>query len=106
TVKVKTAILSTDQADLHNGYGNVKVDLSGPSAGVYMTYFNGGFSSDTLLKADFLSLDETTNQLLSFPRNAGLAPASLPFLSVGHTTLNELTATENLNYKFPLSSMF
>jgi hypothetical protein len=105
-VKVRTTILSTNLPNLSNGFGNIKAKLSGPSAGLYMTYFDGGFSSDFLLKNDFLDLDETTNQLLAFTANVNLNPASLPFYSTGHTTLNQLTASENLNYKFLLSNAF
>jgi hypothetical protein len=68
-VKVRTTILSTNLPNLSNGFGNIKAKLSGPSAGLYMTYFDGGFSSDFLLKNDFLDLDETTNQLLAFTAN-------------------------------------
>jgi hypothetical protein len=100
SVRVRETIISTDQIDLHNGIGNVKATMSGPSAGLYATYFDGGFSSDFLMKNDFLSLDETTNQLLAFTANVGLNPATLPFYSTGHTSLNQFTISENLNYKF------
>jgi hypothetical protein len=100
SVRVRANILSTDQVDLKNGFGNVKATLSGPSAGIYATYFDGGFSSDFLLKNDFLSLDETTNQFLAFTANVNLPPATLPFVSTGHTNLNQFTVSENLNYKF------
>jgi hypothetical protein len=76
--------------------------LFGPTVGLYATYFTGAFSTDFLLKADILTLNEgfadfgpgvTTGGGL--PRNAGS--------SVG---LINTTAAGDLNYRFDLYPNF
>ena len=47
------------------GVAHLRATLSGPSTGLYATYFNAGFSSDITLKFDILSLNETFNDLLA-----------------------------------------
>jgi len=104
-VRVSTSILSTQPANASNGFGDVKVSLSGPSAGLYATYFNGPFSNDLLLKNDFLNLDETTSQILAFaaePTAPAVVPFTVPFVGAGSTHLNQLTAADNLNYRIAL----
>ena len=105
-VRVRTSILSTEPANAMNGFGNVKVTLSGPSAGIYATYFNGPFSNDFLLKNDFLDLHETTSQLLAFAAEPNIppftGPFTEPFVGAGSTHLNQFTLSDNLNYRFAL----
>jgi len=85
-------------------------DVDGPSAGVFATYFNGGFSVDASLKVDFLRLDERFSDLLPFTANiiggALLAPATVPFSGSGSTDLTNVTVAANLNYRFPVSTAF
>lgn len=99
-VRVRTSILSTEPANAMNGFGNVKVTLSGPSAGIYATYFNGPFSNDFLLKNDFLDLSETTSQLLAFAAEPTSAAFTVPFVGAGNTHLNQFNLSDNINYRF------
>jgi hypothetical protein len=106
-VKVRTSVLSTDPTNLNNGFANVKVSLSGPSAGIYASYFSGPFSNDLLLKNDFLDLGEAANQLLAYNGNPGLRPQTFPYFGAGRTNLDQFTASDNVNYKFiQLSNMW
>ena len=45
------------------GVTRTTAHLSGPTAGLYGTYFNAGFSSDLTVKFDFLTLNQTFNDL-------------------------------------------
>ena len=48
------------------GFGTLSGRLTGPSVGAYATYFLNGFSTDLTLKVDFLHLNETFADSLSF----------------------------------------
>jgi len=47
------------------GVSHLRATVSGPTVGGYATYFNGGFSSDVTVKFDFLTLNETFNDVLA-----------------------------------------
>jgi hypothetical protein len=105
-VRVRTSVQSTDPTNVNNGFANINVSLSGPTAGIYASYFNGPFSNDLLLKEDFLDLSERTNQLLAYNANPdqSLQPETFPYFGAGRTNLSQFTASDNLHYKFILSS--
>ena len=84
-----------------NGFSRLSANLSGPTAGLYATYFNGGFSTDFTLKVDALTLNETFNELLAF--NNG---ANIPFAGGGSVSLLNATISGNLNYRFDLYPIF
>jgi Autotransporter beta-domain len=75
--------------------------LSGPTAGLYATYFNAGFSSDVAVKFDFLTLDETFNDLL-----ATTVPSFIAIAGAGSVNLLNSTVVGNLNYRFDLYPNF
>jgi hypothetical protein len=83
--------------------------LSGPTAGLYATYFNAGFSSDVAVKFDFLTLDETFSDLLAttgkVSPNTGV-PAFISFAGAGSVNLLNSTIVGNLNYRFDLYPNF
>ena len=87
------------------GSTQMKGNLTGLTTGVYATYFNGGFSTDFVLKVDALSLNESFNDLLSFtnpnasPSNSNL-PISRLFSNSGTFSLINTTLGGNLNYRF------
>src|SRR5262249_25807477 len=47
------------------GRESLRATASGPTVGAYATYFNAGFSTDLTVKFDFLTLDETFNDLFA-----------------------------------------
>src|SRR6185295_9103627 len=63
---VDTRSVSADPARIPGGSNALNVRFTGPSAGIYASYFNGGFSSDLAFKADFLDLDLSFSELLGF----------------------------------------
>jgi hypothetical protein len=99
---------SSDQANLLNGSARLSVNLAGPTAGLYATYFNGGFSSDFFLKVDALSLNETFNESLAFTALTAGGPTNpnVPFSGGGSTDLLNATIVGNLNYRFDLYPNF
>jgi len=60
--------------------------ISGPSVGIYGTYFNGGFFVDALVKGDFLEFDTT-----------------VPTLPIS-ADLTNFNVVSNIGYKFDLPS--
>ena len=85
------------------GVSNLHATVSGPTAGLYATYFNAGFSSDVTVKFDFLKLNETFNDLLA------TTVATNPFVSfagAGSVDLLNSTVIGNLNYRFDLYPNF
>jgi hypothetical protein len=81
--------------------------LSGPTAGLYATYFNAGFSSDVAVKFDFLTLNETFNDLLATTQGASTnTPAFISFAGAGSVNLLNSTVVGNLNYRFYLYPNF
>ncbi len=108
-ISVKTSILS-GAAITANGSSLTTADVNGPSLGLYATYFNGPFSNEFLIKNDFLSLNETNSQTLGFGacQCYGLGP--VPFTAAssgsGSASLNQLTISDDVSYKIPLSDQF
>jgi Autotransporter beta-domain len=84
------------------GSSRTTANLSGPTAGLYATYFNGGFSSDFTLRIDALNLNETFNELLACSCGPPLPQAS----GSGSVPLLNGTIAGNLNYRFNLYPNF
>lgn len=82
------------------GRASGKVRVSGPSAGVYYTYFNGGFSNDTTFKVDFLSIGLNFTEVFAY--NAGFGNPSVS--GAGGTDVNNFVVASNFQYRFPVSS--
>jgi hypothetical protein len=102
-LKLNTVATSVDQP-VGTGVSHLRATLSGPTAGLYGTYFNAGFSSDVTVKFDFLTLNETFNELL-----ATTLITTTPFISfagAGSVSLLNSTVVGNLNYRFDLYPNF
>ena len=81
--------------------GHIRV--SGPTVGGYATYFNGPFSVDTTLKADFLSINESFSETMAF--NNIVPGGQIAFVSgSGFANVTNFVAAQNLQYRFPISS--
>jgi hypothetical protein len=103
---LNTSSLSLSGAE-NNGFSRLHANLSGPTAGLYATYFNGEFSSDFILRFDALSLNESFNDLLGFNTDATTVPLNpLPFAGGGSVGLFNTTIAGNLNYRFDLYPNF
>lgn len=94
-----------------NGSAQMHANLSGPLAGAYATYFNGGFSADILLKADVFNLNENFTDNLAFTGGGGVVtPLGSGVLQAfnavttgsGSTSLLAATVFGDLNYRFNL----
>jgi len=102
-------VICTEASHLH-------ARLAGPSAGLFATYFNGGFSTDVTLKVDVLSLSETfTDSLAIFAPNlsCGCGIPELSFVNpnplvfgAASTRLLNTTVATNANYRFDLQNNF
>ena len=92
------------------GVSRLRATVSGPTAGLYGTYFNAGFSSDVTVKFDFLTVDETFNDLLATTgaasNNVVNVPAFIPVAGAGSVSLLNSTVVGNLNYRFDLYPNF
>src|SRR5262249_17259856 len=81
-LKLNTTAASLDPR-VGTGASHLRATVSGPTAGLYATYFNAGFSSDVTVKFDFLTVDETFNDLLAttgaVSGNLVNVPAFIPF---------------------------
>ena len=82
------------------GTSSGKIRVSGPSVGGYYTYFNGPFSTDTTVKADFLSINESFTEVLAF--NAGFGNALVT--GAGSANVTNFVAASNYQYRFPMSA--
>jgi hypothetical protein len=82
------------------GTSNGKIRVSGPSVGGYYTYFNGPFSTDTTLKADFLSINESFSETLAFNNNFGPGLVT----GAGSANVTNFVAASNYQYRFPMSA--
>lgn len=106
-VSLSTSILSLTPSKTASGSSSTSAHINGPSLGGYLSYFNGPFANDFLIKNDFLSLNETQSQLLGFGACSCFVPNVPPFVTPqsgsGSTNLNQLTLSDDLNYKIPLS---
>src|SRR5262249_47638200 len=103
---VPTDVTSTSLNPTKGGTGgrNPRATPSGPPGGGHATYFNAGFSSDVTVKFDFLTLDETFNDLL-----ATTLVTTTPFVfftGAGSVNLLNSTVVGNLNYRFYLYPNF
>ena len=89
--------------EVGTGLGTLSGHLSGPSVGAYATYFLNGFSTDLTLKVDFLHLNETFTDSLSF--SDGNNPAVTTFAAgAGSTNLNNYGIVWNIQQKIFLSN--
>jgi hypothetical protein len=113
---LNTSSLSTNFAIAGNGSSHTTANLAGPLAGLYATYFNGGFSTDLLLKVDVLTLNESFRDNLAFTSATGVdpltgavvasGPFNFPFGNSGSTNLLNATVMGDLNYRFNLYPNF
>jgi hypothetical protein len=103
---LNTSSLSSDITAVANGFGRLTANLSGPTAGLYATYFNGGFSTDFTLRVDALRLNESFNDLLGFNVGGGVTPNPFPSAGGGSVGLLNGTVAGNLNYRFALYPNF
>jgi hypothetical protein len=107
-LKLNTSATSIDQPLVGTGVSRLRATVSGPTAGLYATYFNAGFSSDVAVKFDFLTVNETFNDLLATTGLAGGAnvPAFISLAGAGSVSLLNSTVVGNLNYRFDLYPNF
>src|SRR6266568_5300448 len=113
-LKLNTSATSIDQPLVGTGASRLRATVSGPTAGLYATYFNAGFSSDLTVKFDFLTVDQTFNDLLATTGTftgvlaaTGLGvPPFIPFAGAGSVNLLNSTVVGNLNYRFDLYPNF
>ena len=111
-LKLNTTAASIDQPLVGTGVSRLRATVSGPTAGLYATYFNAGFSSDLTVKFDFLTLNQTFNDLLATTgaytgaaTGLGVSPF-IPFAGAGSVSLLNSTVVGNLNYRFDLYPNF
>src|SRR5215468_1251449 len=89
------------------GVSQLRATVSGPTVGAYATYFSAGFSTDVTAKFDFLTVNETFNDLLATTTGqAQGVQAFLPFAGAGSVNLLNSTVIGNLNYRFDLYPNF
>ena len=93
------------------GVSRLRATVSGPTAGLYATYFSAGFSTDLTVKFDFLTVNETFNDLLATTdygcSHTGLGvPPFISFAGAGSVNLLNSTVVGNLNYRFDLYPNF
>lgn len=78
-----------------------RVGSAGATIAAYAVYFDGGFSTDLLLKADLLALDESFNDVFSFTHpGEGQPPLSSSFSGAGRFGLANITLAGNIDYRF------
>src|SRR5262249_17420060 len=85
------------------GVSQLSATVSGPTVGAYATYFSAGFSTDVTVKFDFLTVNETFNDLLATTITQN------PFVSfpgAGSVNLLNRIVFGNLHYRFDLSPNF
>ena len=102
---LSTVSISSDPTS-PSGSSTMQATLSGPTTGVYASYFDGRFSTDLALKVEFFNLNLSFNDLLGFQSNpaVGFPPTTVPFSGSGTTSLNNYTTSGNVNYRFPVSA--
>ena len=88
------------------GASQLRATVSGPTVGGYATYFSAGFSTDVTAKFDFLTVNETFNDLLATTTGSVGAPAFVAFSGAGSVDLLNSTFVGNLNYRFDLYPNF
>ena len=107
-LKLNTTAASLDPR-VGTGVSCLSATLSGPTAGLYATYFNAGFSSDVAVKFDFLTLNETFNDLLATTQGVSndlTVQTFISFAGAGSVNLLNSTVVGNLNYRFDLYPNF
>jgi Autotransporter beta-domain len=85
------------------GVSQLRATVSGPTVGAYATYFSAGFSTDVTVKFDFLTVDETFNDLLATTTTQN---PFVSFAGAGSVNLLNSTVFGNLNYRFDLYPNF
>src|SRR5262249_5790755 len=111
-LKLNTTATSIDQPLVGTGVSHLRATASGPTVGAYATYFNAGFSTDLTVKFDFLTLDETFNDLFAttgaytFAATGFGVPPFISFAGAGSVNLLNSTVVGNLNYRFDLSNFW
>jgi len=100
-------------ASVGTGVSHLRATVSGPTMGAYATYFSEGFSTDVTAKFDFLTVNETFNDLLATTGGPGggsafspVAPPFIAFSGAGSVNLLNSTVVGNLNYRFDLYPNF
>jgi hypothetical protein len=100
-------------ASVGTGVSHLRATVSGPTVGAYATYFSEGFSTDVTAKFDFLTVNETFNDLLATTGGPGggsafspVAPPFIAFSGAGSVNLLNSTVVGNLNYRFDLYPNF
>jgi Autotransporter beta-domain len=88
------------------GVSSLRATVSGPMVGGYATYFNAGFSTDVTAKFDFLTVNETFNDLLATTQSAVPPPSFVAISGAGSVNLLNSTVVGNLNYRFDLYPNF
>jgi Autotransporter beta-domain len=87
------------------GTSTGKIRVSGPSVGGYYTYFNGAFSNDTTLKADFLGINESLTESMPFNNNNnGFGGVNHLVSGAGSANVTNFVAAQNFQYRFPVSA--
>jgi hypothetical protein len=89
-------------ATVGNGASTGKIRVSGPSVGGYYTYFNGAFSNDTTLKADFLSINSSFTE--SMPFNNNIFVGNQIVSGSGSANVTNFVAAQNFQYRLPVSA--
>ncbi|MGY2046787.1 autotransporter outer membrane beta-barrel domain-containing protein [Methylobacterium sp. JK268] len=87
------------------GAARTTVALYGPSVGGYATYFDGPFSFDQILKADFFALDQRFTESavfagLDFFRGLNVLGG---ITGAGKTGVVQLSSAGNANYRIPVN---
>jgi hypothetical protein len=85
------------------GVSQLRATVSGPTVGAYATYFSAGFSTDVTAKFDFLTVNETFNDLLATTIQTN---PFISFVGAGSVNLLNSTVVGNLNYRFDLYPNF
>jgi hypothetical protein len=102
---VPTAGVTSDNQNRLPGTGvsHLSATVSGPTVGAYATYFSAGFSTDVTAKFDFLTVNETFNDLLATTITQN---PFVFFAGAGSVNLLNSTVVGNLNYRFDLYPNF
>jgi hypothetical protein len=102
-ISLGTTVLSLVPSRTAPGSSSSTARVDGPSVGGYISYFNGAFSTDFLIKNDFLSLSESQSQVLGFGAcscfGGAFPPFTAPQSGSGSTSLNQLTLSDDVNYR-------
>lgn len=104
---LNSSAISSDYSLAQNEFARLSARLSGPTLGLYATYFDNGFSADFLFKVDILRLDQTFQDSLAFCACFEPAISSVvPFSGSGSVDLLNTTLAGNLNYRFVVAPNF